>query len=114
MGRLSDFEVDEDELVVEFRKPGRATEALIYRDDGYMTVDVEIEGIVASMTQLHQGKRSGNVGSLMIDLVALILTITAVGGLTLWTTLPARRSVGLASLAAGVVLALGVWWYLVL
>ena len=114
VGRLSEFEVNESELNVSFRKPGRSTDAQIFRDDGYMTVELETEGVVAAMAQLHQGKRSGDVGGLMVDLVVIVLGLTAISGLVLWTTLPARRVAGIASVTVGVLLALVSWWYLVL
>ena len=46
--------------------------------------------IVAAMTQLHKGKRSGDFGGLMVDLVSIVLALTAISGIVLWTTLPAR------------------------
>lgn len=113
-GALAKFEIDGDELHVAFRKPGRTTEAVIYLEDGYMTVDGETEGIVAAMTQLHKGKRSGLRGTLLVDFVAGVLALTALGGLTLWTTLPRRRTVGYAAIGLGLLAGAGVWWYLVL
>ncbi len=105
---LNDFEVEEDLIDVSFKRPGKVVDVTIERPGGAAEIVIESGGILAALAAIHQGEDSGTVGSLFIDGTALFLVFISLTGLLLWTTLPARRKLGLIALAVSVALFGGV------
>jgi uncharacterized protein len=94
-GALADFKVDELECVVTFKGPGYAADAFIERDSGRYQLTQSFHGFVAIINDLHKGRDTGKIWSLVIDLSAVVMTIISVTGLILLFYLKRRRIPGL-------------------
>lgn len=99
-GALDSFEIQNDEIRVVFKGPGRRYDAIIRRPDGEMTITRESYGLTGRLTELHRGADAGPTWSLLIDATALVLVATALTGLTLWLLVEKWRRLGIISLAA--------------
>ncbi|MDF1661461.1 MAG: PepSY-associated TM helix domain-containing protein [Planctomycetota bacterium] len=100
-GPLHDFQVEELDLIVMFRQPGRVTDIVINREDGTFIMETEVTGTVATLTEIHHGKNSGELGKRLIDAIAIILVISALTGFILWMTIPKQRWQGALILLLG-------------
>lgn len=102
VGGLDSFESEPDRLRVVFKKPALRTEVLIEKPAGSFEAQIEARGLLAIFTDLHRGQGTGAGWKWLIDITSLSLLAAALTGLVLWTSLPRRRRVGLASLALGI------------
>lgn len=100
-GPLHDFQVEDLDLIVMFRQPGRVTDVVINREDGSFVMETETTGLVATLTEIHHGKNSGEMGKRLIDVVAIVLILSALTGLILWMTIPKQRWQGALILLVG-------------
>lgn len=107
LGPLHDFQVDDLELVVMFRRPGHRSDAVIDRETGELRVEVQESGLLSALSQIHKGEDSGSAGGLFIDAVAIILILVALTGFALWWTIPNQRRLGLAIVTLGFLSVLG-------
>jgi hypothetical protein len=109
-GALSDFRVDDLECSVSFKGPGYAADALIDRESGRYKLTQQYHGLIAVINDLHKGRDTGPVWSLLIDISAVVLTFISLTGLVLLFYLKLRRVKGLVVglIGAGVLVAL--WW----
>jgi uncharacterized protein len=98
---LHEFQVEELDLIVLFRKPGQSADVVINRDDGSLTIQKEISGTLGMLAEIHQGEGAGALGGLAIDATAIMLILTALTGLTIWFTIPLQRKLGFIALAVG-------------
>ncbi len=104
-GALADFRVDEAECVVAFKGPGYAADAFIDRDSGHYTLSQTFHGVIAVLNDLHKGRDTGPVWSILVDASAIVLTLISLSGLILLFYLKLRRTPGLAVAVAGAVVA---------
>ncbi len=102
-GALADFKVDESECTVTFKGPGYAADAFIDRDTGHYTLTQSFHGVIAVLNDLHKGRDTGLVWSILIDASAIVLTIISLSGLILLFYLKLRRIPGLVVVLAGTV-----------
>jgi uncharacterized protein len=100
-GALADFQVDETQCVVSFKSPGYAADAFIDRASGRYDVTQTYQGVVAVRNDLHKGRDSGFVWSVLIDVSAVVLTLIALTGLVLLFYLKLRRGPGLVVILIG-------------
>ncbi len=114
VGPVTELSVSPLDVSVQFRRPGRAASVVVDRADGRWQGTLREAGLLAVLTRLHTGEDAGPVGSLLIQLAAVLALLSTLSGLWLWTSLTKRRSVGLAMLALAGSLAAGVVWVLVL
>ena len=112
-GALDSFEVNDDELSLVFKSPGRRTQATIARPNGHAEVSLESHGFVGRLVELHRGVDAGRGWSLVIDASAVLFLIIGLTGLTLWLFVPKWRPIGLIAVAACVVLCAAVYFTLV-
>jgi hypothetical protein len=105
-GALDSFEVDPEHLRVTFKRPGSRTEATVVRRDGLLETTTESHGTAAVLTDLHMGHGAGRAWRWVIDATSILLLVASLTGMTLWISLPRRRRVGLAALAAGLIVSL--------
>ncbi len=107
-GALADFRVEEAECTVTFKGPGYAADAFIDRDSGHYNLTQTSHGFVAVINDLHKGRDTGPVWSVVIDLSAVVLTIISATGLILIFFLKLRRVPGLVIglLGAGALVAI--------
>lgn len=111
-GALAAFQVDETECTVSFKGPGYDADARIDRDSGHYTLTQTYHGFVAVINDLHKGRDTGPVWSVVIDVSAVVLTIISLTGLILIFFLKLRRGPGLivGLIGAAVVVAIGLLW----
>lgn len=111
-GALADFRVDESECSVSFKGPGYAADAFIDRASGHYNLIETAHGFVAVINDLHKGRDTGPVWSVVIDVSAVLLTLISLTGLILIFFLKLRRRPGLvvALVGAAALVALGWFW----
>lgn len=98
---LSDFRIDDAQLSVNFKGPGYTADTFIDRDTGAYEVTETRMGWGAIINDLHKGRDSGHVWSVLIDASAVLMTLVAATGLALIFFLAKRRRSGLIALAVG-------------
>ncbi len=94
-GALADFKVDDTECVVAFKGPGYAADAFIDRESGHYSLTQTFHGIIGVLNDLHKGRDTGPVWSLLIDASAIVLVLISLTGLVLLFYLKLRRRPGL-------------------
>lgn len=111
-GALADFRVDETECTVSFKGPGYAADAFIDRESGHYNLSQTFHGFVAVINDLHKGRDTGPVWSVVIDVSAIVLTVISLTGLILIFFLKLRRGPGLvvSVVGAAVVVAICLLW----
>ena len=105
-GALADFRVDDGECVVSFKGPGYAADAFIDRESGHYRVSETYHGFIAVINDLHKGRDTGPVWSVLIDVSAVLMTFISLTGLVLLFYLKLRRIPGVIVALAGAVLAI--------
>ncbi len=110
-GALVDFSLDDPECLVTFKGPGYSADAFIDRETGAYTLSERRQGLVAVLNDLHKGRDSGPVWSVLIDASAILMVVVSLSGLVLLFYLKLRRRPGLvvALLGSLAVFALA-WW----
>ena len=82
-GALADFRIDDQQCEVVFKGPGYAATALIERATGRFDLTESRLGMAAIVNDLHKGRDTGRVWSLVIDLSAAVLVFISLTGLVL-------------------------------
>src|SRR5262249_24579978 len=100
-GALAEFRVDESECMVTFKGPGYSADAFIDRATGRYTLTQTFQGVVALINDLHKGRDTGPVWSVLIDVSAVVLVAISLTGLILLFYLKLRRGPGLVVIAVG-------------
>ena len=101
-GEMHSYDQQPDEARLPFTAPGRKTDFVIARADGAVQIHDELRSPLALLTDLHKGTGSGDLWRRAIDAAAIFLFVASLSGLILFFSLPKRRTVGLACLAAGI------------
>jgi hypothetical protein len=104
-GALADFRVDENECVATFKGPGYSADAFIDRESGHYRLTESNHGLIAVINDLHKGRDTGAVWSVLIDASAVLMTLISVTGLVLLFYLKLKRVSGLIVLVIGAFLA---------
>jgi hypothetical protein len=97
--------VDEGECVISFKGPGYAADAFIDRESGHYRLTETYHGFIAVINDLHKGRDTGPVWSILIDFSAVLMTLISLTGLVLLFYLKLRRVPGLVVALAGTILA---------
>jgi uncharacterized protein len=105
-GALADFRVDEGECVVSFKGPGYAADAFIDRETGHYRLTETYHGFIALINDLHKGRDTGPVWSVLIDVSAVLMTLISLSGLVLLFYLKLRRIPGVVVAIGGTILAI--------
>jgi hypothetical protein len=108
LGLVSAFEVEEDELRIEFRKPAQSVSATVDRRTGRAQVLFEGRGAAGMVGDLHRVQNAGWWRWCM-DAAAVALAIGSITGIVLWASLRRRRRLGLALLVLGTAAAVGIY-----
>lgn len=109
-GSLAEFRVEESECEVSFKGPGYEADAFIDRDTGRYDVTQTSHGLVAVLNDLHKGRDTGPVWSVVIDVSAVLLTLISLTGLILLFYLKLRRRPGLVVALVGTVVTVAIVW----
>ena len=104
-GALADFRVDDAECVVAFKGPGYGADAFIDRETGHYRLTETYHGFVAVINDLHKGRDTGPVWSVVIDVSAVLMTLISLTGLVLLFYLKLRRVSGVIVVVIGTVVA---------
>jgi hypothetical protein len=102
---LSDFRIDDSQIGVSFKGPGFAADAFINRDNGAYQLTRTSAGFVGVINDLHKGRDTGKVWSVLIDISAVLLTLVSLTGMVLLIYLKKKRFSGLLVAALGLLLA---------
>ncbi|SIN92567.1 hypothetical protein SAMN05444166_1643 [Singulisphaera sp. GP187] len=110
-GALADFKVDESECAVTFKGPGYSADAFIDRETGHYELTETSHGLIAIMNDLHKGRDSGAVWSVLIDVSAVLMTLISLTGLVLLFYLKRRRIPGLVVSVVGAIVVVVVYMF---
>lgn len=110
-GALTEFNIDEIECMVAFKGPGYSADAFIDREDGRYTLSQNLQGFLGVVNDLHKGRDSGPVWSVVIDVSAVALTFISLTGLVLIFFLKLRRTPGLTLAIVGTTLVGLLYWF---
>lgn len=103
-GELGPMDFDELTIHVPFTESARRTEVVIDRLDGRVVITVMHRGPAGWLTNLHRGRAPGRAWSWAVDVMAIVLLLTAgSGGLLLARSARWGRRLGLIGLAVGIV-----------
>jgi len=100
-GRVSEFRVDDAECMVLFRGPAYSADAYVDRATGKYTVTQTAMGPVALLNDLHKGRDSGDVWSIVIDVSGALMIVVSITGLVLVFYLRRRRRSGIIAAVIG-------------
>jgi hypothetical protein len=106
------YREDPDVIELAFAAPGRRTTVTITRADGTARVESETRGLLGRIGDLHKGQDSGRAWKWLIDVTAVLLTLSAVTGIVTLLALPKRRNLALlvGLVSAGVLVAIYLVW----
>lgn len=102
---LNDFRIDDSQIGVSFKGPGFAADAFINRENGEYELTRTSAGFVGIINDLHKGRDTGRVWSVLIDVSAVLLTLVSLTGMLLLLFLKKRRISGLLVAALGLLVA---------
>ncbi|PXF31712.1 hypothetical protein WH50_08160 [Pokkaliibacter plantistimulans] len=77
------LEAVDNELHLDYQRPGGYRQISIYLDEGVVEAEEESRGLVAILNDLHKGRHAGAWWSALIDLTAVIILVFSVSGLVL-------------------------------
>jgi uncharacterized protein len=105
-GRVSDFLAFSDECEVTFQGPGYAATARIVRATGDYELSVTCNDLVSILNDLHKGRHTGPLWSIVIDVSAIVSGLVALSGMVLVFYLRLNRKTRLAISVIGILLVL--------
>jgi uncharacterized protein len=111
-GALAEFRVDDSECMVSFKGPGYSADTFIDRDSGHYNLTEIDHGLIALLNDLHKGRDTGPIWSMLIDISAALMTLISLTGLVLLFYLKLRRVPGLIVAVVGtvvIVVVFGFW-----
>ena len=98
----TDYREDDSQIQVTFAAPGRRTLVTINREDNTGEAEIETRGLLGKLDDLHKGFDSGRAWYWIIDISAILLTISSLTGMVTLLALRARRKSGFLVGAIGV------------
>jgi hypothetical protein len=98
---LSDFRIDDAQIAVSFKGPGFAADAFIDRTTGTYDLTKTSAGFVGIINDLHKGRDTGRVWSVVIDVAAILMTLVSLTGMILLLYIKRKRLSGLVMAAFG-------------
>ena len=93
--------MDESECLVTFKGPGYAADAFIDRESGHYRLTQTYHGFIAVINDLHKGRDTGPVWSVVIDVSAVLMTVISLTGLVLLFYLKLEAGPGLVVALVG-------------
>jgi hypothetical protein len=109
-GALAEFRTDDRECMVTFKGPGYSADAFIDRTTGRYDLTETYQGFVAVINDLHKGRDTGKVWSVVIDLSAALMTMVSLTGLVLLFYIKRRRLSGLLTAVVGTIVVAAIIW----
>jgi hypothetical protein len=106
---ITDYHEDPDQIQVIFAVPGKRTLVTISRADGRSEVESETRGMLGTIDDLHKGFDSGRAWYWIIDITAVLLTISSLTGMITLLALRARRRSGFIVGSLGVAMVVSIY-----
>jgi len=101
---FTEFRIEDDQLGVSFKGPGYEADIFIDRATGSYEVTKTSAGFVGVINDLHKGRDTGPVWSVVIDIAAILMTIISLTGLLLLLYIKRKKVKGLLVAAAALLL----------
>ena len=101
-GRMTDFLSFSDECEVTFQGPGYAATARIIRATGKYEILITCNDLVSIFNDLHKGRHTGPIWSIVIDISAIVSAIVALSGMVLVFYLRLNRKLRLGISVFGI------------
>ena len=102
---LSDFRIEDAQCEVSFKGPGFAADVFIDRSTGEYELQQTTAGFIGLINDLHKGRDTGHVWSIVIDVSAILMCCISLTGMVLIFFLKRKRISGLIVAALGLLLA---------
>lgn len=109
-GEVVDFGSDATDGYISYREPGYSADVFFDLTSGDYRLNVEQQGFIGVLNELHKGRDTGSPWSWVIDLSGAFLVLIALTGLGLQLFLTKRRRAALLWALAGIVLAVTFIW----
>ncbi|QDT11570.1 PepSY-associated TM helix domain-containing protein [Planctomycetes bacterium K23_9] len=109
-GEVKEFSIDEFQSVVAFAGPGYSADVFVDNESGDYEITEIKQGFIAVINDLHKGRDTGPIWSLVIDVSAVVLCLISVSGMMLVFWLRLRRNKGIVTMIAGTVLIAVLIW----
>jgi hypothetical protein len=100
---VTDYREGPDQIQVTFAAPGHRTVVTVNRAQRTGDVETETRGLLGKLDDLHKGFDSGPAWYWIIDLAAILLSLSALTGMVTLVSFRARRRSGFIVAALGVV-----------
>ncbi len=103
-GEVTDFQVEDTGFNIVFQHTVSGAHVFVDSQTGEARIEKEAREFTGVMATIHTGEHTGTFGKRVIDVAAVLLIISALSGIILWTSLSIRRRTGLIWLASGALL----------
>jgi uncharacterized protein len=108
-GALSEFTLDDYQVLVTFRAPAYAADIFVDRETGEYELVETSYGLIAMLNDLHKGRDSGEGWSWVIDFSAGLMTLVSLTGLFLIFFIKRHRTPGLCIALVGAVFVMALY-----
>ena len=108
--QVSDYREDDSQIQVTFAVPGRRTLVTIDRAGGKAEIEQEARGLLGRLDDLHKGFDSGPVWFWIIDISAILLTVSSLTGMVTLLSLRARRRSGFIVASLGITMVIVIYF----
>ncbi len=98
---MSDFRIDDSQVSVSFKGPGYEADIFINRENGQYDITQTSAGFVGLINDLHKGRDTGRVWSVVIDVAAILMSLVSLTGMLLLLFIKRKRVAGLIVAALG-------------
>lgn len=102
-GELGDFDADAESCSLVFKGPAYTADITIDRATAHATVRETRLGLAAHLDDLHKGRDTGRIWSIVIDVSAALMAVSSLTGLWLLFYVRRRRVAGLLTTLVGTV-----------
>ena len=110
---VKDYHEDPDQIQITFAAPGRRTLVTIDRPSRKATIDSENRGLLGRLDDLHKGFDSGRPWFWIIDITAILLTVSSLTGMVTLLSLKHRRRSGFIVGGLGVAMVVAIYVFLI-
>lgn len=112
-GEVDDFQETDTDASLAFKGPGYSADVFFDRSTGKYDVTETADGLVAILNDFHKGRHTGKSWSLVIDVMAILLIIVSLSGIVLLCYIKRRRVSGTVIIVLGLLVLMGIAWWLV-
>jgi hypothetical protein len=110
---VTNYNEDPDQIQITFAAPGRRTLVTIDRPARKATVERESRGFLGRLDDLHKGFDSGRPWFWIIDITAILLTVSSLTGMITLLSLKHRRRSGFLVGGLGVAMVVAIYVFLI-